>query len=63
MTDEELTEEYVHKHVHYEVATRENGTAYAKEVSDVTIKEAYLTGLKAGRDNKYHLHKHNVMEY
>ena len=51
MTDEEMAEEYAHNHIHYEVAKREDGTDYAKEVSDVTIKQAYLSGLEAGRPN------------
>ena len=49
MTDEELADEYAHNHIHYEVAKRKDGTDYAKEVSSVTIKQAYLAGLKAGR--------------
>lgn len=49
MTDKEMAEEYVHNHVHYEVAKREDGTEYVKEVSSVTIEEAYLAALKAGR--------------
>lgn len=53
MTDEEMAEEYAHNHVHYEVAKRENGTEYAKEVSSVTIKQAYSDGLKDGRP-KWH---------
>ena len=53
MTDEEMAEEYAHNHIHYEVAKREDGTDYAKEVSSVTIKQAYLAGLKAGRP-KWH---------
>lgn len=48
MTAEEMAEEYAHNHIHYEVAKREDGTEYAKEVSNVTIKQAYLAGLKAG---------------
>lgn len=47
MTDEEMAEEYAHNHLHYEVAKRKDGTDYAKEVSDVTIKQAFLAGLKA----------------
>lgn len=53
MTDEEMAEEYAHNHVHYEVAKRENGTEYAREVSSVTIKQAYSDGLKDGRP-KWH---------
>lgn len=53
MTDEELAKEYAHKHVYYEVAKREDGTDYAKEVSDVTIEQSFLAGLKEGRP-KWH---------
>ena len=53
MTDEEMAKEYVHSHTHYDVAKREDGTEYAKEVSGVTIKEAFLAGLEAGRP-KWH---------
>ena len=49
MTDEEMAEKYAKANVHYEIAKRENGADYAKEVSSVTIKQAYLTGLKAGK--------------
>ena len=49
MTDEEMAEKYAKANMHYEVAKRENGTDYAKEVSNVTIKQAYLAGVKAGR--------------
>lgn len=51
MTEEEMSEEYVRNNVHYEVGKRENGTEYAKEVSSVTIKQAFLAGLKAGSEN------------
>lgn len=54
MTDEELAKEYAHNHVHYEVAMREDGTQYAKEVSDVTIKEAHLAGIKVGKQQNWH---------
>lgn len=49
IAEEETADEYVRNHVIYEVAKREDGTNYAKEVSDVTIKQAFLAGLKAGR--------------
>ena len=49
MTDEERAEKYAKANVHYEIAKRENGADYAKEVSTVTIQQAYLAGLKAGR--------------
>lgn len=48
-----MTDEYVHNHIYYEVAKREDGTEYAKEVSSVTIKEAFFAGLRAGRP-KWH---------
>lgn len=54
MTDEEMADVYVHNHIHYEVAKREDGTEYAKEVSSVTIKEAFLAGLKAGKEKWKH---------
>lgn len=57
MTDKEMAEEYVHNHVHYEVVKRENGTEYAKEVSSVTIKQAYSDGLKDGRPKWHDLRK------
>ena len=50
MTDEEMAEKYAKANIHYEVAKREDGTDYAKEVSNVTIKQAYLDGLKEGKD-------------
>jgi hypothetical protein len=53
MTDEEMADKYAHSHIYYEVAKREDGTEYAKEVSDVTIEQAFLAGLEAGRP-KWH---------
>lgn len=50
MTAEEMADEYVRNHVYYEVAKRENGAEYAKEVSNVTVKEAFLAGLEAGKN-------------
>ena len=50
MTDEEMADVYVHNHIHYELAKREDGTEYAKKVSSVTIKEAFLAGLEIGKD-------------
>ena len=49
MTDEEMAEKYAKVNVHYEIAKRENGADYAKEVSSVTIKQAYFAGFKAGK--------------
>ena len=45
MTDEEKAEKYAKANMHYEIAKRENGANYAKEVNSVTIKQAYLAGL------------------
>ena len=52
MNDEEMAEKYAKANTHYEIAKRENGADYAKEVSSVTIKQAYLAGLKAGRETE-----------
>ena len=60
MTDEEMAEKYAKANVHYEIAKRENGTDYAKEVSNVTIKQAYLAGLKAGRETEREYVKNNA---
>ena len=46
MTDEEMAEKYAKGNMHYEIAKRENGADYAKEVSNVTIKQAFLAGLE-----------------
>lgn len=48
MTDEEMAKEYAHKHTYHEVAKREDGTEYAKEVLSVDIGQAFLDGLKIG---------------
>ena len=45
MTDEEKAEKYAKANMHYEIAKRENGANYAKEVNSITIKQAYLAGL------------------
>lgn len=50
MTDEKMAEKYAKGNMHYEIAKRENGADYAKEVSSVTIKQAFLAGL--GYKNK-----------
>ena len=60
MTDEEMVEKYAKGNVHYEIAKRENGADYAKEVSNVTIKQAYLAGLKAGRETEREYVKNNA---
>ena len=46
MTDEEMAEKYAKANMHYEIAKRENRADYAKEVSNVTIKQAFLAGLE-----------------
>lgn len=45
-TMEEMAKEYANHNRHYEIAKRENGADYAKEVSNVTIEQAYLYGQK-----------------
>lgn len=50
MTDEEMAEEYAKANMHYEIAKRENGANYAKEVNSVTIKQAYLAGLTKAKE-------------
>ena len=60
MTDEEMAEKYAKGNMHYEIAKRENGADYAKEVSSVTISQAYLAGLKAGRETEREYVKNNA---
>ena len=45
----EMAEKYAKSNRHYVIAKRENGADYAKEVSSVTIEQAYLDGLKVSR--------------
>ena len=45
-TMEEMAEKYAKSNRHYVIAKRENGADYAKEVSSVTIEQAYFAGLK-----------------
>ena len=45
-TMEEMAEKYAKTNRHYIIAKRENGADYAKEVSSVTIEQAYFAGLK-----------------
>ena len=45
-TMEGMAKEYANHNRHYEIAKRENGADYAKEVSNVTIEQAYFAGLK-----------------
>lgn len=48
-TMKEMAKEYAKNNKHYEIAKRENGADYAKEVSSVTIEQAYFAGLKVSR--------------
>ena len=43
----EMAEKYAKANRYYVIAKRENGADYAKEVSSVTIEQAYFAGLKA----------------
>lgn len=45
-TMEGMAKEYANHNRHYEIAKRETGAEYAKEVSSVTIEQAYLDGQK-----------------
>ena len=45
-TMEEMAEKYAKTNRHYIIAKRENGADYVKEVSSVTIEQAYFAGLK-----------------
>ena len=45
-TMEEMAEKYAKTNRYYVIAKRENGADYAKEVSSVTIEQAYFAGLK-----------------
>ena len=45
-TMKEMAEKYAKTNRHYVIAKRENGADYAKEVSSVTIEQAYFAGLK-----------------
>ena len=49
-TMKEMAEKYAKANRHYVIAKRENGADYAKEVSSVTIEQAYFAGLKALND-------------
>ena len=55
-TMEEMAKEYANLNRHYEIAKRENGADYAKEVSNVTIEQAYLDGQKDLND----IHSNNL---
>lgn len=45
-TMKEMAEKYAKTNRHYTIAKRENGADYVKEVSSVTIEQAYFAGLK-----------------
>lgn len=55
-TMEEMAEKYAKTNRHYVIAKRENGADYAKEVSSVTIEQAYIAGLKDLND----IHNENL---
>jgi len=57
MKDEEMAKRFADKYTHYEVGKREDGTEYAKKVIDITIQQAFLAGLKAGRPQWHDLKK------
>lgn len=46
-TMKEMAKEYAKNNRHYEIAKRENGADYAKEVSSVTIEQAYFAGFES----------------
>lgn len=46
-TMEEMAEKYAKTNRHYVIAKRENGADYAKEVSSVTIEQAYIAGFES----------------
>ena len=46
-TMKEMAEKYAKTNRHYVIAKRENGADYAKEVSSVTIEQAYLAGFES----------------
>ena len=56
-TMEGMAKEYANHNRHYEIAKRENGADYAKEVSNVTIEQAYLDGQKDLND----IHSKNLI--
>ena len=54
----EMAEKYAKNNRHYVIAKRENGADYAKEVSSVTIEQAYFAGLKDLND----IHNENLIK-
>ena len=52
----EIAEKYAKTNRHYVIAKRENGADYTKEVSSVTIEQAYLDGQKDLND----IHSKNI---
>lgn len=56
-TMKEMAKEYANHNRHYEIAKRVNGVDYAKEVSSVTIEQAYLDGQKDLND----IHNENLI--
>lgn len=57
-TMKEMAEKYAKANRHYVIAKRENGADYAKEVSSVTIEQAYFAGLKDLND----IHNENLIK-
>lgn len=57
-TMEEMAEKYAKTNRHHVIAKRENGADYAKEVSSVTIEQAYFAGLKDLND----IHNENLIK-
>ena len=49
-TMKEMAEKYAKTNKHYIIAKRENGADYAKEVSSVTIEQAYFAGLETAKE-------------
>ena len=45
-TMKEMAEKYAKTNMHYVIAQREDGADYVKDVSNVTIEQAYFDGLK-----------------
>lgn len=48
-TMKEMAEKYAKTNMHYVIAQREDGADYVKDVSNVTIEQAYFDGLKVSR--------------
>ena len=57
MIDEEMAKRFADSHTRYIFRKRKDGTEYVKKVSDITIQQAFLAGLKAGRPVWHDLRK------